>query len=763
MRVVRHSFLRSGWGQFVTHLLLITTLSMATSISRSSELSVDQRIANLIDAMTIEEKVGQMSQLHAGDDAGEQVADEIRAGKVGSILNIVDVDGVNEMQRLAVEESRLGIPLLVGRDVIHGFSTILPIPIGQAATWNMELVREGSELAAAEAAASGVNWTFAPMIDITRDPRWGRIAETPGEDPYLASELAVAMVKGFQGDDLSAPGTIAACAKHFAGYGASEAGRDYATTNIPENELRNVHLRPFKAAIDAGVVTLMASFSDLNGVPASGNAFLMRQVLREEWGFDGFVVSDWGSVWQLEVHGLTGSERESALEAATAGIDMEMASRTFITHLPELVAAGAIDESAIDDAVSRILRAKFDLGLFDRPYVVPGSVPRPEREARLGIAKRAAIESVVLLKNDDAVLPMSADSVSSVAVIGPLADRPYEQLGTWVFDGDPTDSITVLQGVRDLVGDEVEVHYAEGLETSRTRTTDQFDEAAAAVARSDVAILVLGEEAILSGEAHSRADIDLPGSQVELVKRLREEGKPLVAVLMAGRPLTLANVLDDLDAILFAWHPGTMGGPAIADLLFGVESPSGKLPVTFPRMVGQVPIYYNQKNTGKPATPETAVMMDDIPVRAPQTSLGNTSYHLDAGFTPQFVFGYGLSYTNFRYDTLAVSTRTVPMGDTFTVSADVTNTGDRAAVEVVQLYVRDLVGNVTRPVRELKGFRRVSIDPGQTVRVEFELSTDDLAFYGRNNTLITEAGDFHVWIGGSSDADLMGEFSVIDD
>ena len=761
MRAVRHSFIRSGWAQFVPRLLLITILSMATSLLWSSELTVDQRIAGLIDDMTIEEKIGQMSQVNAGDgDAVAELRDAIKDGRIGSILNLVDVNAVNELQRIAVEESRLGIPLLVGRDVIHGFSTVLPIPIAQAATWNPDLVRDGSKLAAAEAAAVGVNWTFAPMIDITRDPRWGRIAESPGEDPYLASKLAVAMIEGFQGDDLSAPDTIAACAKHFAGYGESEAGRDYATTNIPENELRNVHLRPFRAAVDAGVLTLMASFSDINGVPATGNEFLMRKVLREEWGFEGFVVSDWFSVPQLSIHGLTAGDRESALAAASAGVDMEMASHTYIEHLPALVAEGLISEAAIDESVSRILRAKFDLGLFDRPYTDPGAVDTVPPATRDKIAKQAAIESMVLLKNDG-ILPISKGGIASIAVIGPLADRPYEQLGTWIFDGDPSSAITVLQGIRDFVGSDVEVNYAEGLETSRTRTTDQFDEAAAAVADSDVAILVIGEEAILSGEAHSRADINLPGAQVELVKRLRKEGKPIIAVVMAGRPLTLANVLDDLDAVLFAWHPGTMGGPAAADLLFGAEAPSGKLPVTFPRMVGQVPIYYNQKNTGKPATPETAVLMDDIPVRAPQTSLGNTSYHLDAGFAPQFEFGFGLSYTQFRYENIALSAREVPVGGNVVVSADVTNIGDRNAVEVVQLYVRDLVGNVTRPVRELKGFQRVPIEPGRTARVEFVLSTDDLAFYGRENTLITEPGDFHVWIGGSSNADLGAEFSVV--
>jgi beta-glucosidase len=763
MAFLCNALVRLGGISIVSSLLLTSTMTTALANSRSSDLSVDQRIDNLIVQMTLIEKIGQMSQVNAGDgDPVQDLGDAIRKGRIGSILNQVNSDVVNELQRIAVEESRLGIPLLVGRDVIHGFNTVMPIPIGQAATWNPDLVREGARLAAIEAAAAGVNWTFAPMIDITRDPRWGRIAESPGEDPYLASAMAVAMVQGFQGDDLAAPGTIAACAKHFAGYGESESGRDYATTNIPENELRNVHLRPFKAAVDAGVVTLMASFSDLNGIPASGNEFLMRKVLRDEWGFEGFVVSDWNSIPQLATHGLTGNERESAFAAAKAGVDMEMASHTYIEHLPALVADGLISEDVIDEAVANILRVKFSLGLFERPYVDAASQPTVDAREKLVTAKVAALQSVVLLKNDDKVLPLSKDRVESVAVIGPLADTPYEQLGTWIFDGDPGRSVTTLQGIRDLAGDDVDVRFVQALEISRSRSTEGFDEAVDVAASSDAVVLILGEESILSGEAHSRADISLPGAQAELVHRIRETGRPVIAVIMAGRPLTLTNIIDDVDAILFAWHPGTMGGAAIADLLFGVESPSGKLPVTFPRMVGQVPIYYSQKNTGKPATPETAVLMDDIPVRAPQTSLGNTAYHLDAGYTPLFAFGFGLSYTEFSYENLKLSAPELHIGQSMTVSADLTNRGDVAADEVVQLYIRDLVGNVTRPVKELKGFKRVRINPGETVLVQFELHTDDLAFYGRDNHLITEPGAFHVWIGGSSETNLRGEFSVVD-
>jgi beta-glucosidase len=726
-----------------------------------ADAAADRRITELVGAMTLEEKIGQMSQVFAeGSGAVDAVGDAIRAGRIGSIINNVDVDAVNELQRLAVEESRLGIPLLFGRDVIHGFRTVFPIPLGQAATWNPELVADGAGIAAREAATRGVNWTFAPMMDITRDPRWGRIAESLGEDPYLASELAVAMIRGFEGDDLAAPGTIAACAKHFAGYGDVESGRDYATTNIPENELRNVHLRPFHAAVKAGVSTLMASFSDLNGVPASGNEFLFRQVLRDEWGFDGFAVSDWRSIEQLSVHGYTANDREAALSAARAGIDMEMAGNTFMTHLPGLVEEGLVDMETIDTAVANILRIKFELGLFDKPYTDPAALPPTGSEDALASAKRAALQSVVMLKNEAGVLPLTQDAIETLAVIGPLADAPYEQLGTWIFDGDPSLSVTGLDGLRGLVGDHVNIRYVQAMETSRSRDTETFDEAVAAASESDAVVLFLGEESILSGEAHSRADIDLPGAQVELVQRIRATGKPVIAVVLAGRPLTLLNIVDEVDAILYAWHPGTMGGAAIADLLFGVASPSGKLPVSFPRMVGQIPIYYNQKHGGKPPTPETVVHIDDIDARAPQTSLGMTAFHLDAGYTPLFEFGFGLSYARFEYANLELSSETFAVGETLTVSADVSNRGEVAAEEVVQLYVRDLVGNVTRPVRELKGFKRMAIDAGQTVRVEFRLDADDLAFYGQRNTLIVEPGDFHVWIGGSSTAELRGEFRL---
>jgi beta-glucosidase len=723
---------------------------------------IEQRVAELLGRMTLGEKIGQMSQVNASEPgAPDYLGDALRSGRIGAVINLVDPAVANELQRIAVEESRLGIPLLAGRDVIHGFRTIAPIPLGLAATWDPDLVRETARVAAAEAAAAGINWTFAPMIDVARDPRWGRIAESFGEDPCLTARLGVAAIEGYQGDDPAAPGRIAACAKHFAGYGAVEGGRDYAATNVPENELRNVHMRSFRAAVDAGVATVMTSFSDLDGVPATANAFLLRDVLRGEWGFKGLVVSDWDSIPQLAVHGIAADEGDCARQAATAGVDMEMASSTFRDHLPALVAQGLVSRGALDAAVANILRTKFRLGLFDDPYVDPGRLPSPTQNAKLRVMKEAALKSAVLLKNDEGVLPLARECLSSIAVIGPLADAAYEQLGTWVFDGDPGLSVTALQGIRRLADGAPEVRYASAMATSRTRSDEDFGEAVAAAEASDVVILFLGEESILSGEAHCRADIGLPGAQPALVRRIRQTGKPVVAVILAGRPMTLTDVIDDLDAVLFAWHPGTMGGEAIAELLFGVESPSGKLPASFPRMVGQVPIYYAHKSTGKPPSPETVVHIDEIEPGAPQTSLGMTAFHLDAGYRPLFPFGHGLTYAQFRYAGLVLSSNELSVGESIDVSVEVANLGRREAEEVVQLYVRDLVGSVTRPVRELKAFRRVRLGPGESATVEFSLHTDELAFYNRQNRLVVEPGDFHLWVGGSSEAGLRADFRIV--
>ena len=723
----------------------------------------DDFVSSLIAQMDLAEKIGQMCQI---DVAGEALSEELKArlsvGEVGSIINQVDVALVNEIQRIAVEESRLGIPLLIGRDVIHGFKTVLPIPIGQAASWNGDLVEAGARISALEAARAGVNWTFAPMLDIARDPRWGRVAESFGEDPFLASVLGSAMVRGFQGQSLRDNGSIAACAKHFAGYGAAESGRDYATTNIPENELRNVYLQPFHAAVTAGAATVMTSFGDLNGIPCTANGFLLRQILREEWGFSGFVVSDWDSVFHLKVHGLTADDAGSALEAAQAGVDMEMASTTYKRYLAQLVEQGKLSESVIDQAVARILRLKLALGLFENPYTEPEALPAYGNKQALDVARQTARESIVMLKNAETLLPLSANTLRSIAVVGPLADAPYEQLGTWIFDGDSALSVTPLDAIRRRMGPEVEVNFFQAMATSRDRNTDAFEAVAEAAGQSDVVLMFLGEESILSGEAHCRADINLPGAQAELVHNLKAAGKPIIAVILAGRPLTLTNVLDEVDALLFAWHPGTMGGEAISDLLFGDFSPSGKLPVSFPRHVGQVPVYYNHKNSGKPPSDDAIVHIDDIDANATQTSLGMTAFHLDEGFRPLFPFGFGLSYADFVYANLSCDKQQVRLGEALRISAEVSNQGSCKAIETVQLYIRDLVGNVTRPVRELKGFRRIELEPGQTETVTFDLHTDDLAFFGRDQQRVVEAGEFRAWVGGSSEAELETGFSLID-
>lgn len=734
-------------------------LKIMSELNPHFELPVSQLLAKL----SLEEKIGQMSQL-SGAPAWipEHLSHAIRQGKVGSVINEVDLATVNELQRIAVEETRLGIPLLIGRDVIHGFKTIFPIPLGQAASWSAEIVEQGARISALESSTSGVNWTFAPMIDISRDPRWGRIAESLGEDPYLCSTLGVAMVKGFQGQNLKDNGSIAACAKHFVGYGASESGRDYNTANIPENELRNVYLPPFKAVADAGVATFMASFSDLNGVPASGNEWLMQGVLREEWNYQGLVVSDWDSIRQLTVHGFTANDKEAAFEAANAGIDMEMVSTTYHDHLQALVSENKLNIEQIDLMVGRILTLKFDLGLFDNPYTTPSSLPDIVNDEHLKAAKHAVLKSCVLLKNDNKTLPISTNEVKSVAVIGPLADDGYEQLGTWVFDGEEQHTHTCLQAIKNLVDDSIEVNHVKALENTRSHNQSDFEQAIAVAKSSDVAVLFLGEEAILSGEAHCRANIDLPGCQEQLIDEIAKTGTPIVLVIMAGRPLTLGNILAKVDSVLYAWHPGTMGGPAIADLIFGIASPCGKLPVTFPRSVGQIPLYYAQKHTGRPVSDDTFVHMNDIPERAAQTSLGMSASHLDIHFSPQFHFGYGLSYSSFEYSNITLSADNIAVGETLTISAQLTNTGDFNADEIAQLYTRDLVGSVTRPVKELKGYKKVHLLAGETTTITFELTTDDLAFYDRNMQLNAEPGQFHLWVGGSSEATLRVEFYISD-
>jgi beta-glucosidase len=724
------------------------------------EETVTERVQALLAQMTIEEKIGQLQLVQGGGwHVPDHLRDAVRAGRVGSVLNEVHVESVNELQRLAVHESRLGIPLLIGRDVIHGFKTVFPIPLGQAATWDPAVVERGARIAALEAASHGVNWTFAPMLDIGRDPRWGRVAEGYGEDPYLTGVMGAAAVRGFQGPQLDAPGSIAACAKHYAGYGASESGKDYNSTNIAENELRNVHLPPFKAALDAGCATVMTSFSDLDGVPATANQFLLRQVLRQEWGFDGAVVSDWESVRQLAVHGLTEDDRGSARAAALAGVDIEMASTTYVEHLAALIHDGEVPLTVLDAMVANVLTLKLRLGLFERPWTDPSAFPAPGAAAHVAAAREAAVQSVVLLKNAHGMLPLSAERPPRLAVIGPLADEAHEQLGTWIFDGDAGLSVSVVAALR-AQQPALHVEHVRGLPTTRSHDHSGFADAVAAAERSEVVLMVLGEEAILSGEAHCRADITLPGAQQALLEAVAATGRPVVLVVLAGRALALEAVVPHVHALLYAWHPGCMGGPALVDLLFGRVVPSGKLPVTLPRVTGQIPIYYAHKRTGKPATPETIVHMDDIPARATQLSIGNTSFHLDVHPSPLFAFGFGLSYTTFRYEHLTLSHEVLQRHETLTVSVDLTNTGAHDATETVQLYLNDPVASTTRPVRELVGFQRVALAAGEHRRVHFTLTADDLAFSGASRQRAAEPGRFHLWVGGSSEPGLHRAFSL---
>lgn len=662
---------------------------------------------------------------------------------MGSILNQVDPRIVNELQRTAIEESRLGIPLIFARDVIHGFKTIFPIPLGQAASWNPEIAEEGARISAIEASACGIRWTFAPMIDISRDPRWGRIAESCGEDPYLTSIMGAAMVRGFQGEDLSNPTSMAACAKHFAGYGAAEAGKDYNTTWIPEPQLRDVYLPPFKGAVDAGAATFMCSFNDINGVPSSGNKYLNDDILRKEWGFNGVLVSDWGSIEQMISHGVAENLKEAAKMSVDAKVDMDMMGFAYKNHIEELLKEGKISEKQIDEIIRNILRLKFKLGLFDNPYVkITDNEPFYTDDA-IAKARKAATESVVLLKNKG-VLPVSAEKTKTVAVIGPMSDAPADQLGTWVFDGETERSITPLQAITEQYGKQFKIVSEKALSHSRDKNSAEIAKAITVAKSADIILLFIGEEAILSGEAHCRADINLPGAQTDLLEALKKTGKPVVSIIITGRPNTIEKEVELSDAVLFAFQGGTMAGPALADLIFGAAVPSGKLPVTIPKMVGQIPVYYAHKNTGRPA--KNMVLIDEIPVGAGQTSLGNTSYHLDAGDKPLFPFGFGLSYTDFSYSDVKLSATKAGMKDKIVAESEITNTGKYDAMEVVQLYIRDKVASLARPVRELKGFRKISLKAGETKKVSFELNANQLGFWNLDNKYITEPGEFQVWI-----------------
>ncbi|PWU08981.1 MAG: glycosyl hydrolase [Terriglobia bacterium] len=725
---------------------------LAGELLAQSGMSVEDRVTALLSRMTLDEKIGQMSQSTSiRTPLSEQFKAEIRAGRWGSFLNAGSVTDRAEAQRIAMKESRLGIPLLFARDVIHGYKTIFPIPLGQAASWNPELIEEAARQAAREATAEGIRWTFAPMLDIARDPRWGRVAESLGEDPFLAGTLGAAMVRGFQGRSLADPDSLAACAKHFAGYGAAEAGRDYNSVWLPEILLREVYFPPFHAARLAGVASFMTAFNALNGVPATGNRFLLRDILRGEWNYDGVVVSDYEAVPEMVRHGYARDDRDAATKALTAGVDMEMVSTSYVDRLKQLVESGSIGMNLIDAAVRNILRLKFRLGLFDQTIAPREVSPGP---ASLAIAERAAMESAVLLKNEGELLPLSG-SVRTVAVIGPLADSRLDQVGTWSMDAVADAVQTPLAALRNRMGTG-RVLYAPGLRNSRDRTTDGFPAAVEAARRADIVLLFLGEEQILSGEARSRAFLDLPGAQAALVDAIHQAGKPMVAVLMAGRPLTFHDVAAQARAVLYAWHPGAMGGPAISKLLFGDAAPSGRLPITFPRTVGQVPIYYSELRTGRPASEKEL----GIPLGNPEQPAGYTSKYIDVDFTPEYPFGFGLTYSRFEYSPVRLSAPVLRAAQPITASAEIVNRGARDGVETVQLYFHHVAASVAQPVRKLAGFQRVLLKPGESRRVSFQISSDDLAFYDQSRRRVTEPGRVQVWIAPDAARGSMAEFTV---
>jgi beta-glucosidase len=735
---------------FVCLYLFATVLFISSCTNnKQKDTEMDERIEKRIDSllrvMTIEEKIGQMVQVNIDSFTAKTIFARVRKGEIGSFLNAGDVNFRNQLQQAAMQESRLGIPLLFGRDVIHGYRTVFPIPLAQSCSWNPELVKKAAAIAALEASSEGIHWTFAPMVDIARDPRWGRIAETNGEDPYLGSQMAVAMVQGFQGDNLANNSSLAACAKHFVGYGAAEGGRDYNTTLIPESELRNTYLPPFHAAVNANVATIMSAFNDINGIPATANDFTLRKILRSEWGFKGFVVSDWTSVSELIQHGYATDASDAALKAVQAGVDMDMVSDCYARFLKELVTTGALDEEIINDAARNILRIKLRKGLFEHPYAPElRKMPFLQPES-LGVAKELAKQSIVLLKNENEVLPLSPD-IRKIAVVGPMADAPVDQLGMWTPDGKGEEAVTPLVAIRKMLG-ENKVIYAPGISKSRSTDKSQFRNAVRAARQADVCLIFAGEEQILSGEAHSRAFLNLPGAQEELITEIASTGKPVVLVIMAGRPLIFNKISGQVQAILYAWHGGTMAGPALADIIFGKDAPSGKLTVSFPRAEGQIPVYYNHRNTGRP--PNAANL--GIPAGTPLDPVNYSSNYLDLDYTPEYPFGYGMSYTTFAYSNLILSHDTLSAKDTLFVKTTIKNTGKYGGFEIIQLYIRDRVGSITRPVKELRAFRRVYLQPGETKEVSFAIVEKDLAFYGKDMIFRAEPGDFNLMIGKSSD------------
>lgn len=711
-------------------------------ISTSSSKPASERfLDSLIMQMTLEEKAGQLTQFSGfaavtGPGAAEASMEQIRKGAVGSLLNVVGVGPIRNLQRAAVEETRLHIPIVFGLDVIHGMRTIFPVPLAEAASWNPALVEEASRIAAREAAAYGIQWTFAPMVDIARDARWGRITEGAGEDPYLGSVMAAARTRGFQGSDLKWRESIAATAKHFAAYGGAEGGRDYNVVEASERAMREVYLPPFRAAACAGVASYMAAFNEISGVPAHANRWLLTDVLRGEWKFNGIVVSDWAGVGELIPHGIAADTAEAARRAIEAGLDLEMVSGTYASALPGLVRRGAVSTATIDESVRRVLRFKQRLGLFDDPYRGMDSTREKTdvlTPANRAVARKLAGQSIVLLRNERKTLPLSRD-VGTIAVIGALAADSGSSLGAWAGIGRHTDAVTVLDGIRAAVARRTKVVYQPGVSDVMKSDTSRFKAAINAARNADVTILVVGEPRQISGEAESRASIDLPGVQLQLAQRIRALGKPLVVVLMNGRPLTIPWLAENAPALVESWFLGVEMGNAVADVLFGAVNPGGKLTATFPRAVGQIPIYYNHRRTGRPPDAENKY----------------TSKYNDLPWTPQYPFGYGLSYTTYSYSNPELSTVSLAAGDSLSVEFTVTNTGTRAGEEVAQLYIQDEAASVTRPMLELRRFRRIPLRAGESSRVRFTIRMNDLAFYDAQMRRVVEPGYFRILVGPNS-------------
>ena len=741
--------------------------STTTNVNLSPITSVEhieQKVSTLLKQMTLEEKIGQMNQYNGFWDLtgpapssgnAAKKYDHLRKGYVGSMLNLRGVKNVRKIQKIAVEETRLGIPLIIGFDVIHGYETLSPIPLAESASWDLEAIKKSAEVAAEEAAAAGINWTFAPMVDISRDARWGRVMEGAGEDPYLGSKIAFARVKGFQGSDLSKHNTLAACAKHFAAYGFAESGREYNTVDVGTSTLNNIVFPPFQATIDAGVRTFMNAFNELNGIPATGNTNLQRTILKDKWKFDGFVVSDWGSIEEMVTHGHAKDGKHAAQIAANAGSDMDMESYLYVNELAALVREGKVKEAYIDDAAKRILRVKFELGLFDDPYKYCDErrekdvIGQPAfHEAALDMAKK----SIVLLKNDNQLLPLKKQG-QKIALIGALASDKTSPLGSWRIAAKDNTAISVFEGMQAYTGNQLT--YAKGADVSlgqtkfidelKINTTDrsEFPQAIAVAKTADVVVMVLGEVGYQSGEARSRTDLGLPGVQQDLLEAIYKVNKNIVLVLNNGRPLVLNWHQEHLPAIVEAWQLGTQSGNAIAQVLYGDYNPSGKLPMSFPRAVGQVPIYYNYKNTGRPLIP------------IPNTVFW--SHYQDVENSPLYPFGYGLSYTTFEYSDLKTQ---VVSATEVSVSVTLKNTGKFTGKEVVQLYIKDHYASVTRPVRELKGFELISLEPNETKKIEFTLSEKELGFYDNEGNFIVEPGDFSIFVGGDSNTTLQSKVTL---